>query len=394
MRSWPPHAYLRQGAAKGVAPDLLERALSKARFLQQKDLPAILTLNHLAERVGVSHDYLRDVIARKSSPYKVFRLQKRRGGYRQICVAEPPLQLVQKWVNQNILSSIKPHPASFAYAPGSSSIECARLHCQARWLIKLDIQSFFESISEIQVYNVFRGLGYDALVAFELSRICTRLSKYSWKYRSRTWTVRGFSSYAFLRQRYSIESYRRLRIGHLPQGAPTSPMLSNLAMFEFDERLTQIAHREGMCYTRYSDDLVFSTGREVFSRKIARGIVGQVYRELAVRGFRPHRSKVVVSPPGGRKVVLGLLVDGDDPRLPREFKERLQQHLYFIEKYGVAQHAEKQRFSSMFSMRRHLEGLARYAWQVEKRFGTEMMQRLATIDWPPLPDLASYFDAE
>ncbi|WP_343213385.1 reverse transcriptase family protein [Archangium violaceum] len=384
MSPWPPHVYRRQGLAKGVSPALIDTALAQAHSLQNKNYPAILTLNHLAARTEVSFEYLRDVVSRRIDAYRVFNLRKQSTGYREICIPAAPLLWVQQWIHSNILVRTKQHPASFAYAPGSSTRDCARIHCGARWMIKLDIQSFFESISEIQVYNVFHSIGYGPLVAFELSRLCTRRSSSGLeRYKARNWRSHGHGRYIG-KGRYSINTYRRVLMGHLPQGAPTSPILSNLAVVDLDEKLRRLAAREGMSYSRYSDDLVFSTARDDFSRKIAASIIGEVYRELSRRGFDPNRNKAVVSPPGARKIVLGLVVDGDSPRLPKEFKERLRQHLYYLNKYGVANHAQKQGFKSLFSMKRHIEGLAFYALHIEKSFGEEVLNRLAAIDWPPL----------
>ena len=85
-----------------------------------------------------------------------------------ICVPEPTLLIVQRWINQRILSHAKPHQASTAFAEGCSIKRAAERHCCARWLIKLDVANFFESISEVRVYRVFVGLGYQPLVSLEL----------------------------------------------------------------------------------------------------------------------------------------------------------------------------------------------------------------------------------
>ena len=83
----------------------------------------------------------------------------------------------QRWIAQNILNAVRPHDASYAFARNRDLVGAARRHAGARWLVKMDVRRFFESISEQQVYFVFRRLGYPALLSFQLARICTRLPK-------------------------------------------------------------------------------------------------------------------------------------------------------------------------------------------------------------------------
>ena len=85
-------------------------------------------------------------------------------------------------------------------------------------------------------------------------------------------------------------------------------------------------------------------------------------------GLRPHTAKTVVAPPGARKVVLGLLVDRDFPRLSREFKSRMRQHFYFVDKYGPDAHARERNFDSVWGLKNHLRGILSYAHQVEPEF--------------------------
>ena len=134
------------------------------------------------------------------------------------------------------------------------------MHCGCKWLVKVDVMQFFESISERQVYRVFLRLGYEPLVAFEAARVCTRLTNTGRRFTRHRWRN------IFAPTRYSIEHYRSARVGNLPQGAPTSPMLSNLVVWHLDEELTQLAAVKGMVYTRYADDLLFSTASAQYSR--------------------------------------------------------------------------------------------------------------------------------
>lgn len=191
----------------------------------------------------------------------------------------------QRWIAQSILNVIEPHPASFAFAPRRNLIDAARRHAGCRWLVKLDLRNFFEAISEQRVYHVFKELGYGDLISFELARLCT---------------------HGPLSQDISSEiaasalPHAPEPPGFLPQGAPSSPMLANLAVHRLDHRLQTMADSKGWIYTRYADDLAFSTTAPT-TREQARALAREVDREVRRFGLVCNKSKTTVVPPGARK---------------------------------------------------------------------------------------------
>ena len=281
----------------------------------------------------------------------------------------------QRWIAQRILTRGRPHWASYAYAPGSNIRLAADLHCGYKWLIKLDVRRFFESISELAVYRVIVSLGYRPLIAFEMARICTR-----------TLSVMCYGQWRSTPGRYSaIASYQHNLLGHLPQGAPTSPMLSNLAMFAFDERGAAIAKCHGLVYTRYADDIALSTSSLTFTRDRAAAVVGEVYKAMSGFGLSPNRTKTKIAPPGARKVILGLLVDGCRPKLSREFKSNLRQHIHYLlhPDIGPIRHAARRHFSSTHGLKNHVCGLVRFARSIEPDFAASCIRQLSGVVWPP-----------
>lgn len=382
VTNWGPQQY-RKMAPADLPKQILDNALATATAIRNDDgtQTPVFTLGHLAAQTGVDVWKLRKLVGRKNKEaYRTFLLKKNSGGpnsraFRVISVPTTELAIVQKWICNRILSHQHPHSASKAYSPGNSLVKAVESHLRCTWLIKLDITAFFDTISEIAAYRVFRAIGYQPIVAFELSRLCTRVSDGSkWRNQSR-WTT-------FRMNRYKISDYRYSRVGFLPQGASTSPMLANLAMKEFDKAMTVLAVERGFKYTRYADDLAFSTDSENCKRETCKLLIRDAYSAIVGFGFTPNLTKTKISPPGGRKLLLGLLVDGDIPRLTKDFRKQMRTHLHYLETYGVVAHVKERGFDSIFGARNHLMGLAYYARQIDHNYGDGLLQRLTALDWP------------
>lgn len=382
MDNWNPHKFRRE--AKNVEPEVLQRAIVVGTRIVKlnPNVQPVFTLKHLAVLSGVEYGFLRQTVARRTESYTVFRVQKRPTPsgdrrYRTICVPTPGLMKVQRWIAHNILRHVPANDASVAFSKDNTLYKAVEPHCTAKWLVKLDIRSFFESVSEASVYQVFCSLGFEPLISFELARLCTRVSDGP-MHRSSAWLN------AHWNDEYVISQYRQQWQGHLPQGAPTSPMLANLACRNLDERLTLISEDFSVQYTRYADDMTFSSRDLSFGRARAKELIGKVYKQLALQRLRPNSAKTSVTPPGGRKIVLGLLVDEKTPRLTREFKELLRQHLHYMlhDDVGVIRHAASRGFISITGLRHHLQGLLGFAAQIEPLYAARQREKFMRIQWP------------
>ncbi|MGB0696267.1 MAG: reverse transcriptase family protein [Rhodospirillaceae bacterium] len=375
---WSPQRYKTDGKKAGRSDELLEKAIVQSEMLLNAEhhLPSILTLNHLSERSGISRSTIRGFVNRTDhDAYESFSVRKRSGGRRFIRVPSPQLMQLQRWVNEHILAPLPVHPASHAFTKGSSIYKCAAKHCGAQWLVKVDVMDFFESISEIQVFRVFKNLGYQPLVAFELARICTiRSVSRSPRTLYKQWKVN--------KPNLQILDYNSPLLGYVPQGAPTSPLLSNLIMRDADRKLAEIAKTKGLTYTRYSDDLSFSTRKKNFTRDMAKQTIYDVYKVLSELGLRPQYRKTTIVPPGSKKIILGLNVDGSEPRLQKHYKDRIRQHLYYLEKFGPSIHATERGFDSIWGLKSHLQGMIDYANMIEPEYARSCFERFNSIEWP------------
>lgn len=384
MKIISPQHYKAKGQEIGIDASLLNNAFKIIDRIQSIDnrLFPILTLNHLSKEVGVPYGYLRKIVAREIHPYRSFYLKKRTPGrhnVRMICAPADPLLRCQQWISQNILSFGKTHSSSYAYHPDSNPIYAAHVHTNAEWLIKVDIHDFFHSISEHKIYDVFRSLGYSRLVSFELARICTiACERFSGKDPSKKYTES------------KIQHYKSPHIGFLPQGAPSSPMLSNLVMKPVDEKLAKLAAEQNMRFSRYADDIVFSCSDKREAKEI-NDAKRKILEIINKSGFKPNHRKTVVRGPGTRKIVLGLLIDGSRPRLAREYKDMIRLHLHYLthENFGPANHA-KNRKTSISKIYHHILGMIHWARAVEPTFGNEALIRFNKIKWPPISK-AKYF---
>jgi RNA-directed DNA polymerase len=375
---WSSHLYKKEGQELGRSDELLDNSVEQIEnvFEINEQLPALLTLKHLSERTKVSLNQLRAYVARTDEEtYAKFSIAKRSGGRRFIKIPAPPLNYVQKWIHQHILEPIPTHKASYAFIKGKSIKNCAIQHCGAKWLIKLDIVNFFETISEIQVFKIFTSLGYQPLISFELARLCTIESPENSprKLHKRWWSTKSYKS---------ITEYDQLLLGYLPQGAPSSPLLSNLAMRECDEKITLIAKKFNLKFTRYSDDITLSTTSANFSRNAAKEVIEEVNQVLSRQGYLPHYKKTKIIPDGAKKIVLGLNVDGVVPRLQKKYKDRIKQHLYYSKKFGPVNHVLARGFDSVWGFQAHPRGMIDYANMIEPNYAKDRLDEFNAISWP------------
>lgn len=170
------------------------------------------------------------------------------------------------------------------------------MHCGARWLFQFDLQDFFYSVNEIAVYNVFKGLGYKPLLAFELARLCTttRLPKHKKHLLLSSHRSERFKGYRFYHS-------ARTPVGVLPQGAATSPMLSNLVAKQMDQAFATLSDELGAVYTRYADDITLSLAERLPDGVTTGTIYRRVQQIIKGHGFQSNKNKTRVAGPGSKK---------------------------------------------------------------------------------------------
>ncbi len=374
MEDWSVH-HLYEKASSELGIKEATAIRSYAKKLRTAGLPVIFSLRHLSQIVGVDYNFLRDTVDRRrdSSNYKMFSIPKRNGGKRFIHAVSSDLSKVHSFLNSEILQKKKPHPSSFAFHEDGGIAKCAAKHCGARWLFQYDIKDFFYSVSEIDVYKIFLDLGYTTILSFELSRICTT-----------TRLPEEFKKLLriSLRKNDTLPYEKRKgHIGVLPQGASTSPALSNLSAYDLDLQLNSLADSMGFEYTRYADDLTFSAVG--IPNSLSRGdIHRKILHAIRKAGFVENEAKRRIAGPGSRKIVLGLLVDGESPRLSRDMFDRIDSRLYGCEKFGLDLASVFYKFDSPFGFYNHISGYISFAKDVDHARWLNFDERLKRIPPP------------
>lgn len=245
--------------------------------------------------------------------YTRFEIPKRNGGSRLISSPKPKMRKAQAWVNENILTKLAPSKYCYAFRPELSIVDNAAQHLNKALIVKLDVKDFFPSITFSRVRGYFEYVGYNPGIATVLALICTDAP------RVRV-TVRGHSNIVAIGER------------SLPQGACTSPALANLIASRLDSRLAGFAKTfgGGWTYTRYADDLTFSTSDA--DAELGK-FFGAVRRITSDEKFEIHAGKTRIMRAPKRQSVTGLLV-GQEVRIPKSTIRKIRAMFHNIETQG------------------------------------------------------------
>jgi hypothetical protein len=227
--------------------------------------------------------------------------------HRLIEAPKPRLRALQRRVLDEILARLPVHHSVHGFVPGRDVHTFARPHAGQRTVVRMDLRTFFSSVTAPRVYGVLRTAGYPEPVAHSLAALATTRTPADVLTAAPAWWWAAL-----------------LRQPHLPQGAPTSPALANLCAFRLDRRLSGLADRYRMAYTRYADDLAFSGA---IADQEARRLTAQVSMIAAAEGFRTRAEKTRVRGQADRQQLAGLVVNSQ-PAVPREQYDRLRAILH------------------------------------------------------------------
>jgi RNA-directed DNA polymerase len=294
-------------------------------------------------------------------------LKKRSGAYRLIEAPKPRLKHAQRRILDEILSKVPLHYACHGHRPGRSVTSFAAEHTGRAQLIKLDLAEFFNLITEARVRSIFASLGYNESIAALLAGLCCAPTP-----EDVLATRPRPTSPAAIDARYWQRAV--LRNSHLPQGAPSSPALANLAAFRLDLRLSALAARFGARYGRYADDLAFSGDQRLL--EITPHLFPWIDTIVREEGFAVRAEKTRVMPRSQRQALCGVVVN-EQPALPRAKLQQLEAILFNCIRTGPAAQNREQHTD----FRAHLAGRIAWAEHVNPRRAEPLRQLFERIDW-------------
>ncbi len=309
----------------------------------------------------------RTVSGERRRNYRYRALPRDSGIPRVIEAPKARLKEVQRWILREILDHVPPHGAAHGFTRGRSAVTHAAEHAGRAAVLRLDLRDFFAAVSAGRVYGIWRTIGYSTSVSHVLTGLTTNTVPLTvWNQVARA-TPEGLVGARF-------HLGRQLATPHLPQGAPTSPALANLAAHALDRRLTGLARASGLTYSRYADDLTFSGGARLLRRSAE--FEAAVVRIVRAEGFLLNASKTRTQSAGGRQTVCGVVVNAH-PNLGRGEYDRLKATLHNAARHGPVDENR----GSVPNFRAHLLGRISWVESLNPARGVKLRAAFDQIDW-------------
>jgi len=250
--------------------------------------------------------------------YKTFRIKKKSGGTREINAPVYKLKKIQEALSEVFQNLYHPHQAANGFVKKKSIVLNAQPHIGQNYVFNTDLKDFFSSIDQARVwkrlqfppFNLSKEAGRLEIANRIAAICCTEME------------VERFDEAG------NITIAKR---NVLPQGAPTSPVLSNIIAQRLDYKLTGLANRFGLNYTRYADDITFSSKHNVYQK--GGEFLQELDRIVVSQNFRINHDKTRLQKRGFHQEVTGLIVN-EKPNVKTRYIKQLRMWISYWEKYG------------------------------------------------------------
>jgi RNA-directed DNA polymerase len=328
----------------------------KSERLEGSNLPSFPNIEELARAMNLTVGKLRFLAFHRATSetthYIHFKLPKKTGGHRLISAPMPQLKAAQHWILENILQKVVVHDAAHGFLKEKNIVSNARPHVGAKIVVNFDLEDFFPSIDFRRVKGIFRSLGYSEATATIFALICTAPETEEVEIDGKT---------------YFVAVGER----HLPQGAPTSPFLTNILCKRLDKGLTTFARNHGFAYTRYADDLTFSTRSDGDN---LRDFINKVRYIVTKQGLTINESKTRVLRRGRQQEVTGIVVN-DKISIDRKTLRAFRACLHRAETKGL----EGLRWGNSPDVIAALDGFANFVLMVDAEKGKLYKEQVGRI---------------
>lgn len=307
--------------------------MTKYKFTKKLNINSI---DKLAEKINVRKEIIMNAFKGSGSAYILKDIKKKDGSYRTLLIPKNFLKNIQNKIYRDLLINIPLPKCVHGGVKGHSIITNATCHTKKEWVINLDIEKFFDNAHYSRILEVFNGLG----CTYKVSEILTGLTTYN----------------------------------HcLPQGAPTSPYLSNLILINLDRSFVFLCKNNGLFYTRYFDDITISGGKRANNE-----IMKEQYWDIIKReGYKINPRKICISHKNEKQKVNGILVNKQKLRLGDSFIKSLENDISGLIKFGLGFLDEK----CFFKEKESLLGKIKFLSIFNKDKSKEIEKRLSLIKW-------------
>lgn len=338
----------------------------KYAFIDHWKLPTFEDSDTLAAWCGLDPDdlnwFAQRYKPRTPSPTKIehYRyniLPKSNGEPRLIEAPKERLKQIQRKIHREILSNIPIHNAAHGFVKHKSIKTFVTPHVARPVVIAMDLQHFFLAISAGRIYRMFQKLGYCSEISTLLKGLCTHATPE-----------------AYLNRINDIQEQKRLRAEHLPQGAATSPALANIAAFNLDVRISAAARSIGFDYTRYADDMAFSS--DDFSPAQNRRLIKLVTQIAQYEGFAINQRKTRVMTPAQRQKLAGIVINEKTSIAAKDIKSFEAQLYNCVHKGAAIQNTKNHP-----NFRAHLQGKLAHIIDVAPHKARKLTQLFDQIEW-------------
>jgi hypothetical protein len=305
----------------------------------------------LIRETGLSEHDVRRIVSSAPLRYKTYEIAKRAGGTRIISQPARELKALQRILSKEILNHQPIHPAATAYRRGVSIKANASAHADNGPILKMDFKDFFPSITEkdwiayCRKYSLFNGDMEDIFITTKI-----------------------------LFRRYRGVQFLRLAIG-----APSSPVLSNILMYDFDTKVFDTTARDQVKYTRYADDLTFSAKRTGFLVHV-REILQRIIRETPFPSLTVNDSKTVLATRKYKRMVTGLILTNDgEVSIGHQRKRQIHAGVHY-QIQGKLDAAAQAQLAGMLAFVNAVE--PQFLDRLKQKYGVSVIRQLQTVRLP------------
>ena len=324
-------------ASENMDDNSFQKYVFYAEKLLENELPVIFDMKHFSLLIGIEYLELMKIINVSERFYNKRHIPKKSGGYRQLFIPAIRLKYIQRWILDHILVRIKISEYATGFCKDKSIVTNAKFHIGKECVLNMDMKDFFPSINDELIFRIFAYYGYTKKVSYMLATLCT------------------FK-------------------GSLPQGAPTSPCLSNIVCLRLDKRLHNLAERYHASYSRYADDITFSGDKTI---RDCQFFITKIVND---EGFEINDKKTRIAYKYQRQEVTGIIVNDGKLRVNKKYKRKIYQEIYYCTKFGILNHMKKTKCDKAF-FQEYLYGKAFFINMVEPAEGKKLLYLLKKLFW-------------